>query len=718
MMRELPAKAALALLVAAILISALLVNAWKAGSEVGPRPQWVPAEAHPGFYAARDTRNLDPAQYHLVGGHQSFYWDQLEPTEGVYCFNEVIEPFIEAERAKGKRVAFGIITFNGRANQNNPTDPAYHVPSWVVAPANHHKIVCPDGFEIPRYWDDTYKTKYRNFIHALAERYKRDPRVEFIQIGVGRFGETQPCDDDPKNFVNDDPCVAAAMAADGLPEGAWAYIVNEITDIYAESFCFDPGCVKLLLPNAPTFARESERRDFTDYAISRGVGLFLAELYVIPQWVDLRTKPGWNGVGKLDRILDQVEAEPNDQPWVPLAFEGYDNMIGGSEEWHLLPDANQFFWAIAAALHHRADYITLERNVLYCNWQAGWPPYTDILSIMGWAKQYLGQHVHETPSVWVILRETSYRDSFYPQKGNYSFWLTQDDTMSQGRTVPTTYLPRNETVLAEHWNTFGITCTNLALEVDQGFLRGVDNSGLREGWICRRTDQASGNRYMGFKIDDRYRNAHPTGEATITVTYFDRGNDSWRMEYNSTTGPKWQEIIKEDTGLWKKVIFNLTDAGFNNGMSGADFRLDCLGDGDEYIHMVDVKLSESGLTFTPTNTPSRTPTPTPTLTSSPTSTASATPAASDTPTCTATNTPRPTDAPSATATPTEMFTPTETPMPTETSTLTVTPTVPNRLFLPLVQASFNPPPDRFQSRHKDTRGRKSGLGLRVLVPWW
>jgi len=715
-MRGLAARLASALFVAAILISAPLMSAQRADSALGPEPQWVPSGSHPGFYAARDTRNLDPNVYHLAGGHQSFYWDQLEPTEGNYQWS-IIDTFLNAQVAKGKRAAFGILTFNGRPNQDSLTDPAYRVPSWVDQ-AGHRPIVCADGFKIPRYWDPVYLEKYRHFVRALAERYKRDPRVEFIQIGVGRFGETQPCDDP------DDPCVAAAMAADGLPEGAWPGIVNEITAVYAESFCFEPGCVKLVLPNGPTFASERERRDFTDYAISRGVGIFLAELYVIPQWVDLRTKPDWRGVGKLDRILDQVEAEPNDQPWVSVAFEGYDYMVGGSEKLRLPPDPVQFFWAIAAALHHRADYITLERNVLYCNWCDGWPPYNQILAVMSWAKEYLGKHVTETPSVWVILRETGYRDNFYPQKGNYSFWLTQDDALPGGRTVPTTYLARNETVLPEHWNTYGITCTNPALEVGQDLLRGVGDSGLREGWVCRRTDQANGNPYMWFKIDDRYRDAHPTGEATITVTYFDWGTDSWRLEYDAANGIGVRTITKGNTNTWRRVALNLSDARFHNGLSGADFRIDCLGDGDEYIHMVDVRLSDSASTFTPTPTPSRTPTPTttltptrtatptatptntptptatqtptltptatatptPTLTSSPTSTPTATPTASATPTGTATSTPRPTETPSATPSETldPVEPPVETPTATQTPTPTATPAAPSRLFLPLV----------------------------------
>ena len=627
-MRRLHARVAVFFFVAILLLSALTTLAWSPAEDVavpasspeggsGAEVQWVPSGSYPGFYAARDNANLDPATYHLVGGHQSFYWDDLEPTEGNYQWS-LIDDFIASEVAKGKRAAFGILTFNGRANEGNASNPPYRVPAWVDA-AGHRPILCGASFKIPRYWDPVYLQKYRNFIRALAQRYDTNPYVEFIQIGVGKFGESQPCDD------SDDSCVTAAMTADGFSDwsGKWAETVNAITQIYKDYFRNKP----ILLPNAPTFKHECERRTFTDYAIQRGVGLFPAELYPIPAWVDLRTKSGWDGCGKLDRILAQVEANPNDQPWVPLGFEGYDYMVGGWEPAQRPPDPVQFFWAVAAALHRRADYITLERNLLFCNWCAGKPPYTAILATMGWAKQYLGKHVTDTPSVWVILRETGYcwdpgcATDLYPQKGNYSFWLEQDDSLPQGRTVATTYLARDETVRASDWSSFGASCTNSALEVGQSFLRGTGDSGLKEGWICRRTDQTSNNRYMWFKIDDRYRNAHPGGEATITVTYLDRGTDTWRLEYDSTSGQRVAgTVTKGNTGLWKQAVFNLTDAAFNNGLSGADFRIDCMADGNEYIHMVDVRMGGPVSTYTPTlsptpGTPTLSPVPnTPTIT--------------------------------------------------------------------------------------------------------
>ena len=44
-----------------------------------------------------------------------------------------------------------------------------------------------------------------------------------------------------------------------------------------------------------------------------------------------------------------------------------------------------------------------------------------------------------------------------------------------------------------------------------------------KGWVARRTDQASGNRYMRFKVDDRYIYGG-TNSVCITVSYLDVKN--------------------------------------------------------------------------------------------------------------------------------------------------------------------------------------------------
>lgn len=568
-------------------------DALAAQRETAAAQTYVPGGATPGFYAARDYRNLDPTAYSLVGSHQSFFWEQLEPTEGEYNWAPVTN-FVNTAAASGKKAAIGIITFNARANEGVANDPPIRTPRYVFD-AGAGKIICPDGdgdgqpFEIPKYWDPIYQTKYEAFISAFAAQFDGDPNIEYIQIGVGKFGETQPCDD------QDNAYVSAALAADGHSDYTWPYIVNDITDIYDRHF----SQTQLLLPNAPRFKHDCDRRTFSDHAISKGIGLFPAGLYAIQEWIDMRTKSGFEGCGKYDRILDHAESG-TDAAWVPLSFEMYDYMIGGSEAWGIAPDPRQFFWAVAAALSRRVDYITMERNVLY----EGQPddptvtPYAEHIEMMRWASQYMGKHLSDTPSVWVLMREAGYASNFYPQKGNYSFWLQQDDSVAGGQTVPTTYRTQEQLVYDYHWTTYGTACVNAAVETSQGFLDPAGDASSREGWICRRTNQAAGNTRMWFKINDNYVYGGPA-QATFTVTYLDRGTDSWQIKYDGASGTETVAgtVTKTNSGQWREAQFTVADAMFSNRqLGGSDFYLDCMNDGNEYIHMVDVTTGASGNT--------------------------------------------------------------------------------------------------------------------------
>ena len=226
-----------------------------------PQLDYVSSTNRPGFYAARDNRNLPAAAYNLVGGHQSFSWANLEPTEDAYQW-QIIDDWIAAQIGQGKQaVGIGIVIYNGRANLGSVNDPPLRVPEWVFTEKGARKIYCDGGLEIPRYWDSTLQYYYEDFISDLAARYDNNPYLEFVQIGVGKFMETQPCDD------SDDACVLLALEADGWTEWTWPYIVNDITDIYKRHF----HNTELLLLNEPTFM-SSGTYDFSRHAVDNGVG--------------------------------------------------------------------------------------------------------------------------------------------------------------------------------------------------------------------------------------------------------------------------------------------------------------------------------------------------------------------------------------------------------------------------------------------------------------
>ena len=112
---------------------------------------------------------------------------------------------------------------------------------------------------------------------------------------------------------------------------------------------------------------------------------------------------------------------------------------------------------------------------------------------------------------------------------------------------------------------------------------------LADGRYARRTDQATDNTYM-------YHGSFT--QAVITVTYSMQGADRWQLRYDAAgdsdkaalaygSANPWVE--KDDSKLWRKAVFHLTDARFANGHpGGTDFSIDCMGDGDEFVSFVEI----------------------------------------------------------------------------------------------------------------------------------
>ena len=134
------------------------------------------------------------------------------------------------------------------------------------------------------------------------------------------------------------------------------------------------------------------------------------------------------------------------------------------------------------------------------------------------------------------------------------------------------------------------------------------------GRFCRRTDQASGNNRMRFDIDNNYLYHGSFSTVTISVTYYSTGTDRWELRYDAIgnldkaatpAGSANPWVQKDNSGLWKKAVFYLTDARFANGQpGGTDFSIYCSNDGNEWISFVEVtKGGSQPPTVTPTVTP-------------------------------------------------------------------------------------------------------------------
>ncbi len=502
---------------------------------------------------------------------------------------------------------------------------------------------------VPKYWGNAYLNAYKAFITELGKRYRGDPRIQFVGIGTGLTGENQPIADE-LNYV---------LQGAGLDSYIWVDTVNAMTQAFKDAFSDATGLrTNLMSQFAPTFLASWERRDITDYAANRGVGL--TSNFLMPDWVGTYVDNGTGAYDPIDR-----NGYPPRNTFVPIGFEAY--------TMHLCNPVFDY-WALIQGLDKHVDYLRVNHDLIQ-NWDG---TLTANAPLYDWARKYMGKTPQNTPSVWAVMREhrnpvplchrpqlpfygTAYPS--WPELGNYNFWLYQDDSIAGGMTVPETNDKGADVRYAKNPDntTFGYAglgnCPQTnnvvdpnypcypqpynsdlpALQASADFASLYNprnwNGAAKEAWVVRRTDQTTGNPNMFFRIDDQYIDGSQQYQVKITVKYFDIGTDTWSLRYDSTSGePNGKlagTVTKTGTKTLKEKVFTISDAKFAKRLANgkADFYIDSrstggANDGNEWIHMVDVAKQgtspEPTVTPTVTATPTRTPTPTVTPTATPT----------------------------------------------------------------------------------------------------
>ena len=574
------------------------------GDPNGVQPMTIvtPGGGRPGAYIARDYDNLDPGFWPITGGYITVIWKDIETSEGFFNWN-AIDNFIAALATKGKPAALQVMTYAGpRGGVLIPDWLRSRYPSLIlnmyykypstVEPWRSPKSGCgsPGGnaLEGLRYWDSRFLNAYRTFINALAARYKNDSRVEFVMVGAGLYGETQPANDCYDYYLLDAGLDYQNPARSGMT--SWTSVVQQIAQYFADAFRAPDGVTVLksaMLPAGSTYFHTCGRKEYMDAARAVGIGDTDTGLYADQASAVIPDKPGFEGCGRLDPLILT-------QPTLP---------IGGEVYWYLGPNHVLAYWTLLGALGNKMDYVTVDYapndttndGWLFANYAGN--PRTDIISYSQWGLPYFGKKATNTSSVWVVMRDSGF--SYYPQHGNYSFYLTQDDSVGGGQTKLVTY---RGTVHPSDYSWMALI-SHLVMKgeaynttIQTGLDLGGSWSGSKEAWITRRTDQGTGNRYMWFKIDDGYLYGG-SNPATIKVTYFDVGTDTWKLDYDGAGGVQRTAgiVTKTNSRTWKTQTFNITDARMGNGLlGGSDFRIDCNNDGDEYVHMVDVRKGGGG----------------------------------------------------------------------------------------------------------------------------
>ncbi|GEM_PF-1824078 len=489
-----------------------------------------------GLYTFFDWSHLDPQLYPwLTGGHLVFTWRTVEQEgPGQYRW-DAIDQWMAVEASLGKPVGLAFNTYEGACCGGN------QVPAWFNAahgawPAGDGYVACTwtDQYgaaqqeDIPMYWTPAYLDAFERFVQAAAERYRDDPRVAFVEVSSGIYGETMPGESDSE--------VDACLQAAGLTEDLWIETVNRISDIYQRHWHDTP----LLVQYAPWYLSRRERREFSDYA--GGIGVGLKHNRLIPDHDDqvIRSDsavihPDVCRTGQYDPML-QFAGQ------VPLAWEGTASSY---------PTTADLLWSLLNGMNKHPAYLLLGRQ-----------PLTTTDPVGQWAlrlaARYAGVAIDTTPGVWVALRET--QSTWYPQRGNFDFWLRQVDSAPGGRTTP-------------QWNV----------------------TGQPWGRFTRRTDAASGNPDMFFAVEDAYLYDNTTRPVTITVIYLDAGRDTWELLYDALddNAKSAGVVTKGNSNQWREARFVLPDAQFSNQHAGYDFRIRSRGDGDEHISFVEVVKGEA-----------------------------------------------------------------------------------------------------------------------------
>jgi hypothetical protein len=123
-----------------------------------------------------------------------------------------------------------------------------------------------------------------------------------------------------------------------------------------------------------------------------------------------------------------------------------------------------------------------------------------------------------------------------------------------------------------------------------------------DGKLCARTDKAAASPYIYFDVDRRVLH-NGDKPVLVEVEYYDEGKagDTFSIEYDSAFSNtvmdryhRTEPFVKPGRKGWNTALLYLDRARFNGRQNGgADFRIYCGGDADEYIKSVRVILNKN-----------------------------------------------------------------------------------------------------------------------------
>lgn len=546
-----------------------------------------PQNVAPVFYIMHDRPGfqdqfIDQLPNHgALGGWFYVGWKQVEPEKNQFNWGP-IEEYLASESQKTTQLKNGqilkkpialSIQIQGNVGQNAVPDYIYNVTgrNFTATPKINGQVCttatagscanqCTPDLRPP--WEHQYfQERFKALISAFGQKYNNDPRVNSIWIASGVYGEnvttaTGNCEMENINVAG---CsFRNACRFDYSPGGVFGnwLIGDNVLETYRSAF---PNKALIMINSAPTGRLETTLQAAQ---LSPPIGIKHNALdFDLPdqtysdnsQWPTINTY--WQ------KITDRNQQQSG--------IVGFEHFFANNPE--------STYWALLAGLSRGMTLIDLPKDHLtvLAQIQNDYQSQTitaqnsgDYFPLWSFVEDHMGRLVTNTPSAWIVLRDTLQTRG---EPGDWEFYLYRPENIAGQQ------LKRN----SGQDKTIVVTYDQLPDPAKQQLI-------TRAGTTFRRTDQATGNPYMYFNVDDNWPALTTTG-FNIEITYLDQGTDTWELKYGPNSNQK-QIITKNNTGKFIRHQFNLPSLDLKQTINSAgdNFRIDCKGDGDDTIHMVQV----------------------------------------------------------------------------------------------------------------------------------
>lgn len=503
-----------------------------AGVDVKPGWDWTlpePVAVSPesGFFNFSEHPSDD---IRVIGWHPK--WKDWHKGPGQFDFSSVERKLKEA-REKNFRVGIRLQSVN-RPN----------VPEWVIE-AYHPKestIPGPLKLRIVAPWDENLRREFESMIVEFGRRgLAKDPAFAFASIhGISEAtGE---------EFGLAEATIRQLERETGLnPENFRAWVLGRLQ---AWNEAFGKDNFKLAWVGGQSFGfggYTDVAKDAVKYCIETGIG-------------------GRGGFVEMynykynEALMGQSIDEQGYLTVDESRFQNNPCMADENEEYI---SVKRWRFGLLEEDDHRWRISTLRTLQMRCNYVSTNPMSMDLdRQLTEYARHSYGKTIGTAPDAWAYLREAWIKGGngeSRPMK-NLERWLHQRD-LPEGMTRP-------------------------AARVDRSYAMTTDPPGQTHEFDARRTDLASGNKYICFDLDDRFA---MSGGGLLKVTYCDDAKAAWAVEYNGAGNAQSRSPAVENRGdgQRKTATFFLPDIEPSNGLpQKQDLRLVCEGPGDLTVSMV------------------------------------------------------------------------------------------------------------------------------------